>query len=168
MSEDAVTLLHRSYAPAVHRRLSLFPSRDQLPIASWLIQNPVGTNYALQILENLEDLARKEDQAPASVLFQTLGILKGDKLQPKDLGRQIRDELSRRIHPSSHSHRETFEAWARHLSLPEGSELLPPQNFEGRRYTLGIAFESTPVLRERLEAALELLDHPEWERLWEF
>lgn len=168
MNEDLPVQLTRSYAPAVHKRLSGFPSRDQVPIGSWLLQNAVGTNYALQILDQLDDLSRREECGAAKVLFGVLSLLPADKLQPKEIGRRLRDELQRRLHPASGEHRAAFEDWSGALKLPENVRLIPPQNFEGRQFTLALGFESTEELRQRLEASLALLKNPDWEKIWSF
>lgn len=168
MAASAPSLLSKHYAPAILSRLSRFPSRDQLPIASWLIHNPIGTNYAMQILGHLEDLARKEEHSPAHLLTQVLAPLKTDKLQPKDLGRQVRDQLAKKLHPASEGHREAFEAWTRTLKVGSSVRIHPPQNFEGTQYKLEVAFEDPQELRKSLARVLQSLDEDFWEKLKEF
>jgi hypothetical protein len=133
-----------------------------------LLQNPIGTNYALQILERLEDLARREEAAPAKLLFHALGSLQTDKLQPKEIGRRVRDELDRLMHPRSAEHGAAFQDWLQPLPLPPGAKLTPPQNFEGRQFNWTLPFASTEELKQKLRQSLDLLDHPEWEKIWKF
>ena len=168
MTEVTLALLAKSYAPAVQKRLGAFPSRDQNPIASWLIQNPVGTNYALQILDSLDDLSRREQAGASQILFRILASLTVDKRQPKEIGRRLRDEFQRHLHPQSRNHQEAFERWMRALPLPEQARLSPPQNFEGRRFTLALGFDSTEDLKAKLKASLKMLGRPEWEKIWSF
>lgn len=168
MENPIESLLAKSYAPAVLKRLSHFPSRDQMPVASWLVQNPVGTNYALQILEQLEDLARKTEQPPSHCLTGALSSLQDDKLQPKDLGRRVRDFLSKQLHPASALHREAFEECVQSLKLHAQVQVHPPQNFEGSRYKLEVIFESSDELRARLDEILASLGNDGWKRLTQF
>jgi hypothetical protein len=168
MEEKAQILLSKSYAPAVLNRLSRLPSRDQPPIASWLIKTPIGTNYALQILEQIEDLAKKEESAPAQLLTQVLMQMKADKLQPKELGRRVRDQLSKRLHPTSVEHHEAFWVFTKELGLSKGIELRPPQNFEGNIFTLEVHFQDPDELRERLQEVFQSLKTKAWKRLKEF
>jgi len=139
-----------------------------MAIASWLIQTPIGTNYALQILDQLEDLSKKEEQAASKLLFQILGSLATDRLQPKEVGRRLRDELARRIHPQSSTHQERFLNWIERLKLPRGVQLKAPQNFEGDTFSFVLNFSSTEELAKLLEGSLELIKKPEWSELEEF
>ena len=168
MNENTPALLAKSYAPAVQKRLGQFPSRDQSSIASWLIQNTVGTNYALQILEHLDDLSRREEASASQIFFRVLASLSVHKRQPKEIGRRLRDDLQRILHPTSGGHQNAFEAWARALPLPDQARVIPPQNFEGKQFTLALAFDSTDDLREKLKASLETLASSEWEKIWSF
>jgi hypothetical protein len=168
MSDDTPQHLARHYAPAVLSRLSHLPSKDQLPIASWLIKCPIGTNVALQVLECLEDLSRKEEAAPSRILHQALSPLAGYEGHPKELGRQIRDALHKRLHPVSNAHQERFRAFVKHLGLPKGVKLHPPKNFEGVNYQMAIEFESPEQLKEKLKSLEEILLQKSWESLEEF
>jgi len=168
MRETTPDQLAKNYAPAVPSRLSRFPSREQMAIASWLIQTPVGTNYALQILEQLADLAKREEQAASKLLFQILGEIASDQLQPKELGRRLRDELARRLHPKSQAHQERFLNWVERLQLPRGVQVKPPQNFEGRSYILALQFSSPEELRNLLEEVKLSLAKSEWSEIKDF
>jgi len=168
MKEKIQNKLANSYAPAVHSRLSRFPSRDQLPIAAWLVQTPIGTNFALQILEHLQDLSKKSEMAPSSLLTQILSQLEIDERHPKEIGRQVRGALVRELNPKSSDHQRRFLEWRDGLELPCKVELESPLNFEGTVYTLKILFEGVEELSERLEETKKCLDNPAWEHLKEF
>jgi hypothetical protein len=168
MSDDTPQKLGRHYAPAVHNRLGRLPSKDQLPIASWLIKFPIGTNYALQVLECLEDLSRKEEAAPSRILHQALNPLTDYRAHPKELGRQVRDALHKRLHPASNAHQERFRAFVKHLGLPDGVKLNPPKNFEGNSYQMLIEFESPEELKEKLRMLEEILLQNSLEPLGDF
>lgn len=168
MTENTPQHLSRHYAPAVLNRLARLPSKDQLPIASWLIKFPIGTNYALQVLECLEDLSRKEESAPSRILHQTLAPLTDYEAHPKELGRQVRDALHKRLHPASVAHQEKFRAFVKNLGLPAGVQLHPSKNFEGSTYQMSIEFESPEALRGKLQALQEILEKNSWDSLEDF
>lgn len=167
MKKAAPLQLTRHYAPAVISRLSRFPSKDQLPIASWLIRFPIGTNYAMQVLDCLEDLSKKEEAAPSQILHQTTTPFSEKKGHPKEMGKQVRDALHKRLHPASAAHQESFLTFVKQLGLPGGVQLRPPKNFEGTTYQLEIGFESPQELREKLEKLGEILRSPSpWRKSW--
>ena len=168
MNEDAPQHLARHYAPAVLNRLSRLPSKDQMPIASWLIKVPIGTNYAMQVLECLEDLGRKEEVPPSRILHQTLSPLTDYEGHPKELGRRVRDALHKRLHPVSATHQERFRAFVKQLGLPDGVKLQAPKNFEGTTYQLTVDFESPEALQEKLAQLKEILKQDFWETLKDF
>ncbi len=159
MSEKAQDLLHKIYAPAVEHRLSRFPSKDQLPIASWLVQTPVGTNFALQILELLEGLSQKEEKNASALLTHVLSSLENNELHPKEIGQQVRDLLARRLHPKISDPQIKFLNWVEELGLPRGVELKPSP------LSLTIQFEEIEELKERLKGISESLRKPGWKRL---
>ncbi len=159
MSEKAQDLLHKIYAPAVENRLSRFPSKDQLPIASWLVQTPVGTNFALQILELLEDLSQKEEKNASALLTQVLVSLENNELHPKEIGQEVRDLLALRLHPQISDRQIKFLNWVEELGLPRGVELKPSP------LRLTIQFERVEELEERLKGISEALHKPGWKRL---
>jgi len=168
MVDRTQKLLAKAYAPAVQHRLARLPSRDQLPIASWLIQTPIGTNYALQILENLEDLSKREESRPSAVLNRVLGAVQNDNLQPKEMGRRIRDCLHQSLHPTSEEHLARYREFEKQLKLPKGVRLVPPKNFEGTTFSLEIKFEAVPELREKLSTLSSATQDSLWKKIAEF
>lgn len=168
MEEKAQTLLSKYYAPAVLNRLTRFPSQEQWTIAAWLVQTPIGTNYALQILEQLEDLARKEEVRASRLLADVLGALPQEHSHPKKVGRKVRDILSRRLHPVSFEYGEKFKAFEQELSLNGNVKLFPPKNFEGNIFALGVKFQSPQDLAQKLEEVQASIKAGKWEKLREF
>lgn len=172
MAQDIEQQLMKTYAPAVVRRLSALPSKDQRPIASWLFKTPIGTNYALQILEHLTDLAKKEEAAASKILTQVLkenaATLDKSEALPKEQGRQLCLILERRLHPTSLAHAERFQAFVKSLNLPKAVRLVPPKNFEGTQYHLDICFEDAGGLQQQLSDLQTSLAENHWQGLKEF
>lgn len=172
MAEEIEKQLNKFYAPAVIRRLTSLPSKDQLPIGAWLVKTPVGTNYAMQILESLLDLSKKEETPASQILTQLLKehpmADEWKEALPKEQGRQVRDLLQRRLHPVSSEHWERFQNFVKGLNLPKAVRLVPPKNFEGRQYHLDICFEDLEGLHEQLKTLQESLLDNNWNTLEEF
>ena len=168
MSESIQVQLARLYAPAVWQRLSRLPSKDQRPVATWFLKIPIGTNYAMQILEHLEDLAKKLESSPAKILTQTLNQIEDPSDRPKELGRQVRDHLYSALHPKSAAHQELFLRWVRRLQLPKGVGVVPPKNFEGAGFKLEVHFQEASELQEKLTETLRDFERVPWQGLKDF
>jgi hypothetical protein len=168
MEKELRTLLVKAYTPAVTTRLNRFSHQDRRLVASWLIRNPVGTNCALQILKNLEDLSKKAGQAPALMLSRVLADTATDEIPPKALGKKIRDILHQRLHAQSTEHQERFQKFVESLNLPPDADLQPPQNFEGDIYTLQIRFTGPQSLKQSLETLLASMETSPWGKIKEF
>lgn len=168
MEKSSRQQLSRTYAPAVLQRLDQFPTKDQLPIAAWLVKTPVGTNYALQILTSLEDLSRKEGQAPSQCLTGVLAQMGEIPDQPKEVGRQVRDCLARKLKPESSAYLDAFEAWVGELQLPRGVRLIPPKNFEGRDYRVELSFQDLKDLALKVNGLVQSLQQAPWEEIEKF
>jgi hypothetical protein len=151
--------------PPILQKLERFKPEEARILAQWLEKNPVGANLGLRLLELLEDLTKKEGRPIADFMAD---IPPGDKLQPKERGRLWRQSLERRLHPGLKAHAEAFAAEVRSLGLPEGAAIEPPQNFEGRNFTLQVAFSDKEELRRRLRALEKSLEEREWNGLWKF
>ncbi|HKY61948.1 MAG TPA: hypothetical protein VJR29_00880 [bacterium] len=151
--------------PAILQRLErLSPPEAQL-LRDWFQENPVGLNLGLQLLDLLEDLAKKE-RRPLADFFS---LIPGDeRIQPKERARQWRDRLEQRLHPHRTAHRAAFAERIRGLDLPEGVEIDPPQGFEGPNYTLRVRFADKEELRRRLLELGQSLEKRDWAWLWEF
>jgi hypothetical protein len=168
MALSTETALKKNYAPAVLQRLKTFPDLEQKGLTAWLLKNPVGTNYALQILECLRDLAKKEERKSSVLLTETVAQMEPETLHPKKLGRKVRDQLAERLHPISREHEERFVRWVKSLGLPANVKLIPPQNFEGNRFDLQISFENTEELQIALKETKASLKKRSWKQLPEF
>ncbi len=159
----------KDYFKTLDRRLKRFPPQESESIRAWLEDMPIGINLAQQILEQLEDLRKKTGNKASDLLHQALVELASQEVQPKELGRRLRRLFEKRLHPAQSSHQERFEEAVRALALPQGCRVQPPQNFEGRGYTLRLEFSSLEELKEKLTGLGVSLEKAEaWRKLWEF
>jgi len=162
------SLLEEIYSPAVSQQLQRFSAQDADLLAEWLQGYRVGSNLALQILEQLEDLAKKTGQAAAPLLQEAAAAYRGKRLNAKELGRRIRDDFEARLHPFSTAHEQTFRDRVQGLALPPEVGIKPPQNFEGEVFTLQLPFATEADLIQRLRAVLDSLETKDWSQLWKF
>lgn len=168
MSEAAVDPFLENYSESVARRLQRFKAEEAAFLKSWLLQYPIGSNYALQILEQLEDLLKKEARDLQKIFNEQFLSLDVSHLQPKELGKRLRDLFEKKLHPHSQSHEEAFRHFVKQLDLSPGVELIPPQNFEGRFFNLKISFDSSEALQQALESLKENLKTKDWSKLKDF
>jgi len=157
------------YLKTVERRLKRFSPPEARALGEWLRNKPIGINLALQFLEQVSDLKTKTGQDAASLLAELLDEVSAKDLHSKELGRRLRDAVDRRLHPQRHAHELAFEAWTKSLTLPAGVRVVPPQNFEGKTYTLKVEFVSKEALSAALRTLVASLEsNPAWDRLDKF
>jgi hypothetical protein len=161
-------LLQEIYSSAVLQQLRRFSAQEADSLAEWLREYRVGSNLALQILEQLEDLAKKTGRGATPLLQEAAASFRGKRLSGKELGRRIRDDFEARLHPFSTAHEEAFHASIQGLALPPEVRIKPPQNFEGEVFTLQLPFATETELAQRLRAVLDSLQTQDWSQLWKF
>lgn len=157
------------YLKTIERRLKRFPPDEAKALGLWLQDKPLGINLALQFLEQISDLKVKTGKSAADLLSELLEEVSAKDLQSKELGRRLRDAADRRLHPQRHAHELAFETWQKGLGLPSGARVKPPQNFEGKTFTLQVEFSDPDSLRLALEALkLSLENAPAWREISRF
>ncbi|MCC7344904.1 MAG: hypothetical protein IT573_08175 [Deltaproteobacteria bacterium] len=157
------------YLKTVERRLKRFSPPEAQALGAWLKDKPVGINLALQFLEQVSDLKAKTGKDAAALLAELLDEVSAKDLTSKELGRRLRDAADRRLHPQRHAHESAFEVWQKGLSLPSGVRVQPPQNFEGKIFTLRVEFSDAEGLHRILERLSESLRTVEaWKELGRF
>lgn len=157
------------YLKTVERRLKRFSPPEAQALGAWLKDKPVGINLALQFLEQISDLKTKTGKDAAALLAELLAEVSAKDLHSKELGRRLRDAVDRRLHPQRHAHELAFEAWTKRLHLPGGTRVTPPQNFEGKTFTLKVEFASKEALSAALRALTASLEsNPAWDEIDKF
>ena len=157
------------YLKTVERRLKRFPPKEAKVLGEWLQSKPIGINLALQFLEQISDLKIKTGKDAASLLQELLEEVSAKDLHSKELGRRLRDAVERRLNPQRYAHEAAFEAWQKRLGLPPQARIKPPQNFEGKAFTLHLEFTAPEELQRALEAlSLSLEKRDLWEGMNRF
>jgi len=155
-------------SPAVRRRLERFSPEDAAFFTAWLGENPVGANLSLQILEDLEDLLKREGRGLSEILSSELSRIEGEELPPKEIARRLRDALQVRLHPHRLAHEAAFSGLVRRLGLPSGARLKAPQNFEGRTFQLQLEFSNLQNLHQILQDLQRSVQEGPWDEIWDF
>ncbi|MCE9625245.1 MAG: hypothetical protein K8R69_07325 [Deltaproteobacteria bacterium] len=152
----------------VRRRLDRFSPDDAEFLLVWLGQNPVGDNLALQILEDLEDLHKRENCSAAAILSSEWSRVEAEEMQPKEIARRLRNALQARLHPYRVAHEAGFDDLVKRLGLPAEARLKAPQNFEGKTFQLQIEFSDLEGLRETLQRLQSSIQQGPWREIWNF
>lgn len=160
--------LNTRYPQAVIALLAGFSESDRSVLARWLAESRIGVNYALQILQQLQDVSKKTGSSPGAWLQDFLRAPEIETMSHKQLGKALRDELKRQLQPRLVAHEAKFAALVEELNLPSRTRLQPPQNFEGDLYRLEISFKTCDELEQKLEVLSQALQKKAWRSLDEF
>lgn len=111
----------------------------------------LSLNKQREILTLVQEIALREDLAVSEVLNDDhlQAILNQTDLDKNQKTGIIRFYLKQRRFPAITSAERVFEKLIKELRLPSGIKLIPPNNFEGSKYTLRFNFSDLP----------ELIDH---------
>ncbi|HCU23471.1 MAG TPA: hypothetical protein DF383_00510 [Deltaproteobacteria bacterium] len=168
MIRSSLNKVTNSHDSAVAKRLARFAPGEAEALNVWFRLHPLGVNLSLQILEWLEDLAKKQDESPSHLLEEIAQTEAKEEVTVKEWGRRIRDELQHRLNPAQKQHEARFREWVKSLDLSTKVKLVPPQNFEGRDFQLCVTFSHPEDLQVELQVLLKNLEHQAWKGLQEF
>lgn len=120
----------------------------------------LSLNKQREILTLVQEIALREDLAIAEVLNddRLQAILNQTDLDKNQKTGIIRSYLKQRRFPAITSAERTFEQLIKALKLPSGIKLIPPNNFEGSKYTLRFDFSDLPELIDH-KATFDAITH---------
>lgn len=149
--------------------LAAMPAEEAEALARLFRRLKAGLNLQREILTRLREIALREGISVAGVLASpAIQEIRDDPGgDPNEKTRALRDLLRRRRYPSLSAAEDRFRALLRELPSAPGLRLQPPRDFEGRRFSLQLEFdtpEEACSLREKLDA---LLGHPVFRALFE-
>ena len=121
---------------------------------------PFSVSVQEELLETVEQIARKENLAPEQLLSsgEVSALRQTSKGPARQRAQQIRKHLQDRCNPRLTARRERFSREVRSLGLPAGVRLVPPPYFEGPKWILECTFERADELARRLRHVAELAD----------
>jgi ParB family chromosome partitioning protein len=130
---------------------------------------PFSVSVQEEIVETVEEIARKENLTPEQVLTdKELRVLRQtSKRPPRQRAQEFRKHLQARRNPRLTARSERFAREARALALPPGVRLLPPPYFEGPKWILEFTFERAEELANQLSRVVQMTDQPEFQHIME-
>ena len=122
----------------------------------------LSLNKQREIMTLVKEIARRED-IPVNHLLVSAEFR--DILEDKALGTaektgRIRAYLRQRRFPRIVEAKKIFEENVRELKLGEGTQLIPPRDFEGRTYGLKMQFKDIEELKTRRTGLDKIIQHP--------
>ncbi len=122
----------------------------------------LGLNKQREIMTLVKEIARREDIPIGRLLTSSdlRDILDDKALDTTQKTRGIRAYLRGRRFPEIVSAQKTFEENVRELKIGEGTQLIPPRDFEGRTYALKMQFEDLEELKARSTGLENIIQHP--------
>ena len=142
---------------------------DRLAYLRFFQELPFSVSVQEEVVETVEDIARKENLTPAQVLASTeLRALKQNaKRPPRQRAVEVRKHLQAKRNPRLTARRERFTREARALALPSGVRLFPPPYFEGPKWILECTFERAEDLANQLRRVAKMAELPEFQQIME-
>jgi ParB-like chromosome segregation protein Spo0J len=149
-------------------RLSTYSTDDQRAVFSLMQQLHLSTGKQTELLECLEDLARR-DAAPlreVAAADDIAHLCADEQLNRVQKTEQVRRCLRARRFPRLQAAEDHFTAALKDVRPGAGIRIMAPPNFEGRMFRLEISFSSAAELRRRVSDLLSADQQPALERLF--
>lgn len=120
-----------------------------------------------EIFTLAKEIAHRDDTSMLEVLkdHTMQGILDNNHFDRNQKARKIRRYLKQRRFPIITRAEEAFEAHLKTLNLKAGSQLIPPENFEGTVYTLTFTFSSFKELQDHQSTFDAIIKNPSMQKL---
>lgn len=124
-------------------------------------------NKQREILTLVEEIAFRENSTMHQVLQENglRDILQHEQLDINQKTRMIRRYLRMRRFPALTKAEQRFNRRMQALKLDKNIRLTPPQNFEGRNYTLTFDFKNLAELKDRKAGLDAIIQNPALEKI---
>ncbi|MGA1795682.1 MAG: ParB N-terminal domain-containing protein [bacterium] len=121
-----------------------------------------------EILDNLLDIAEREQVSPVQVL-EEVGW-NGEGPEPPEenrvaAGEALRNELRDRRYPTMTGLERSWRTRIKSLRLPPSISLTPPSSFEGSTYRISFAFKTLEEYKALLSRLKDMGEQDEWTQL---
>jgi ParB family chromosome partitioning protein len=173
LSDLGEVLLDSLAAGILNERIAFALARqeegDRLAYLGLFDELPFSVSVQEEIVEAVEEIARKENLAPEEVLTskELKALRQTAKRPPRQRAQEVRKHLQARRNPRLTARRERFAREARALAFPSGVRLLPPPYFEGPKWILECTFELAEELANQLRRVAQMTDLPEFQQIME-
>ena len=142
---------------------------DRLAYLRFFQELPFSVSVQEEIIETVEEIARKENRTPAQVLSNTKlrAAKQSGKRPPRQRAQEVRKHLQAKRNPRLTARKERCAREEKALALPSGVRLLPPPYFEGPKWILECTFELAEELANQLRRVAQMTDLPEFQQIME-
>ena len=135
----------------------------------WQLFELLKPTFSIQkeILTMVKEISRAEDLPAGQLLndqFFTI-IMTNREMSRNQKIQKIRYKLKQMRYPVIARFEENFQSLLQRIDLPDGIKLVPPENFEGSRYSIVINFQNFKEFKSAKEALDNLLHHPDFETI---
>ena len=136
--------------------------KDALALADLFERVPMGLNKQREILQNLKEIAIREDMEIGHVLEgeQLQAILMDDALDGNQKAREMRFYLKKRRFPRIVEVETGFNDRLRHLGLGGNVQVSPPPAFEGSTITVTIRSNDLESLKHAHQKLTKAIENP--------
>ena len=137
-------------------------------VSTLFLQFRYSQSKQFEILDNLLDIAAREQVSPVQILEETGWNGKG--LEPPGenraaAGDALRIELRKRRYPTIADLERAWRTKIKSLRLPPSISLSPPSSFEGSTYRISFAFKTMEEYRELLSRLKDMGEQDDWTQL---
>jgi len=142
---------------------------DRLAYLDLFEELPFSVSVQEEIVETVEDIARKENLTPKEVLGskEVRALRQTSKRPARQRAQEVRKHLQALRNPRLTARRERFARETKDLGLPSAVRLVPPPYCEGPKWILECSFERAEELASRLRQLAQLADQPEFQDIME-
>jgi len=149
--EPRMALVAGTLTEASAVRLCSYSSDDRLAIFALMQQLHLSAGKQAELLESLEDLARRDvvalcDVVSSDDIVRVCSDVSLNRVQKTD---RVRHILRTRRFPRLQAAELRFASALKELNIPSGIRIMPPPGFEGRKFKAEITFASAEELHRR-------------------
>ena len=129
----------------------------------------LSLNKQREIMGLVKEIARRDDISEQNVLEERSlqNIIRDQDLDRNQKARQLRTYLRQRRFPHIVKVETEFEWQRKQLGLGNDIKLIPPKDFEGRRYSLSMSFSSIDDLQALCTRLGRIIKHPSLKKITE-
>lgn len=145
-------------------------SRDDAGHLALLFKKmPMGLNKQREILQNLKEIAAREDRTVSDLLEEEplAAIINDDSLDGNQKVNSLRAYLRKRRYPRMVAVEEKFYACVRNLGLGGEIQVSPPPGFENSNCTMTIRINNLDSLKRASRKIAHAVEHPSINQLFE-
>ncbi len=126
-------------------------------------------NIQKEMLTMVKEIARIKDLSISQLLNDKyfLSIMENGEISRNQKVQKIRYYFKKMRNPVITQFEENFDCLMQRIDLPDEIKLIPPDNFEGTKYSIVFNFQNPKEFEFKKEALDKLMLHPEFIKIFE-